>query len=278
VAEHSEHQRTKGAPTGLGDLVGILRAVAEPTRLRLVVLLNRAELTVTEISQVIGQSQPRTSRHLRLLVDADILERTPEGAFVFYRLAEGSPSAELAGRLAELVPDEDPGIAADLAALERVRQVRSQAAAALLGAHADELATVRALHVAEAEVERAVLELIGGEGPIGRLLDIGTGTGRILELLAPHSERSIGLDVDHDMLVLARAALGEAQLSHASVRQGDLHRPPFEAGSFDVAVMHHVLHLLDDPAGAIVDAARLLRARGRLLVVDFAPHEVEFLR
>jgi ArsR family transcriptional regulator len=268
----------EASPADFSDLVNTLRAVAEPTRLRLVALLNRAELTVTEISHVIGQSQPRTSRHLRLLVDADILERTPEGAFVFYRLADGSPSAELARQLAELVPAEDPAIAADLAALERVRQVRSEAAAALLSMHADELATVRALHVAETEIERSMLELIAGEGPIGRLLDIGTGTGRILELLAPHSERSIGLDVDHDMLVLARAALGEAKLSHASVRQGDLRRPPFEAASFDVAVMHHVLHLLDDPAGAIVDAARLLRRGGRLLVVDFAPHDLEFLR
>ena len=263
---------------GFDDLVGALRAVAEPTRLRLVTLLSRAELTVTEISQVIGQSQPRTSRHLRLLVDADILERTPEGAFAFYRLADSSPSAELARRLAELVPVQDAAIAADLAALERVRRARSDAAAAYLSAHADELAKVSALHVAESEVERAMLELIGGEGPVGRLLDIGTGTGRILELLAPHSERSIGLDVDHDMLVLARAALGEAQLSRASVRQGDLHRPPFEAASFDIAVMHHVLHLLDDPGEAIADAARLLRPGGRLLVVDFAPHELEFLR
>lgn len=263
---------------GFDDLVAALRAVAEPTRLRLVALLSRAELTVTEISQVIGQSQPRTSRHLRLLVDADILERTPEGAFVFYRLADGSPSAELAHRLADLVPASDAAIAADLAALERVRRARSEAAAAYLSAHADDLATVSALHVAESEVERAMLELIGGEGPVGRLLDIGTGTGRILELLAPHSERSIGLDVDHDVLVLARAALGEAQLSHASVRQGDLHRPPFEAASFDIAVMHHVLHLLDDPGEAIADAARLLRPGGRLLVVDFAPHGLEFLR
>jgi SAM-dependent methyltransferase len=263
---------------GFDDLVGALRAVAEPTRLRLVTLLSRAELTVTEISQVIGQSQPRTSRHLRLLVDADILERTPEGAFVFYRLADGSPSADLARRLAELVPVQDAAIAADLAALERVRRARSEAAAAYLSAHADELAKVSALHVAESEVERAMLELIGGEGPVGRLLDIGTGTGRILELLAPHSERSIGLDVDHDMLVLARAALGEAQLSQASVRQGDLHRPPFEAASFDIAVMHLVLHLLDDPGEAIADAARLLRPGGRLLVVDFAVHELEFLR
>jgi SAM-dependent methyltransferase/DNA-binding transcriptional ArsR family regulator len=260
------------------SLVGALRAVAEPTRLRLVTLLSRAELTVTEISQVIGQSQPRTSRHLRLLVDADILQRTPEGAFVFYRLADGGPGAELARHIAVLVPGEDPAVAADLVALERVRRVRTQAAAAYLSAYADEQATIRALQVAEADVERAMLELIGGEGPIDRLLDIGTGTGRILELLAPHSERSIGLDVDHDMLLLARAALSDAQLSHASVRQGDLHRPPFEAASFDVAVMHHVLHLLDDPGGAIADAARLLRPGGRLLIADFAAHELEHLR
>ena len=279
AAEMAEHAALVTAP-GLefADLVGTLRAVAEPTRLRLVALLSRAELTVTEISQVIGQSQPRTSRHLRLLVDAGILERTPEGAFVFYRLADGSASAELARQIAAFAPAADTTIAADLAALERVRRARSQAAAAYLTAHTAELDALDGMYVGEAEVERAMLELLVGEGPIGRLLDIGTGTGRILELLAPHSERSIGLDVDHDMLVLARAALGEAELSQASVRQGDLHRPPFEAASFDVAVMHRVLHLLADPGEAVADAARLLRPGGRLLIVDFAAHELEHLR
>jgi SAM-dependent methyltransferase len=266
------------AGLGFADLVGTLRAVAEPTRLRLVALLGRAELTVTEISQVIGQSQPRTSRHLRLLVDAGILERTPEGAFVFYRLADGSASAGLAREIASFVPASDSTVAADVSALERVRRARSQAAAAYLAAHTVELDALRGRYVGEAEVERAMLELLIGEGPIGRLLDIGTGTGRILELLAPHSERSIGLDVDHEMLVLARATLGEAQLSRASVRQGDLHRPPFEAASFDVAVMHEVLHLLDDPGEAVADAARLLRPGGRLLIADFAPHGLETLR
>jgi SAM-dependent methyltransferase len=159
-----------------------------------------------------------------------------------------------------------------------VRQARAQAAAAYRDAHATELAALQDLYVPESEVERSMLELLVGEGPIGRLLDIGTGTGRILELLAPHSERSVGLDLDHDMLLLARAALGESQLSHASVRHGDLHRPPFEAASFDVAVMHHVLHLLDDPGGAVIDAARLLRPGGRLLIADFASHELERLR
>ena len=259
-------------------LVGALRALAEPTRLRLVVLLNRAELTVTEISQVIGQSQPRTSRHLRLLLDAGILERSPEGAYVFYRVGDRGDGAMLARLLAERCPVEDPVTAADARALERVRRARSAAAADYLRTHADEWATVSSLHVPEAEIERSMLELIGAEGPIERLLDIGTGTGRILELMAPHSERSIGLDVSHDMLQLARANLGEARLSRASVRQGDLHRPPFEAASFDVAVMHHVLHLLDDPAAAIADAAALLRPGGRLLIVDFAPHSLDFLR
>jgi SAM-dependent methyltransferase len=259
-------------------LVGALRAVAEPTRLRLVALLGREELTVTEISGVIGQSQPRTSRHLRLLVDAGILERAPEGAFVYYRLAEDSAEAELAHRIASLAEPSDVIIGADLAALSRARQARIEAATAYRSAHADELEGLRELYVGEAAVERALLDMLIDEGPIGRLLDIGTGTGRILEPLAPHTEQSVGLDLDHDMLQLARAALGEAQLSRAAVRHGDLHRPPFEAGSFDVAVMHHVLHLLDAPGGAIGDAARLLRPGGRLLVADFATHDLEQLR
>ena len=212
------------------------------------------------------------------MLDEDILERSPEGAHVYYRVADGGDGAELVRRLAERCPADDPAIAADAAALERVRQARSQAAASYLRAHAAELSATRSLHVAESDVERSMLELIGVAEPIERLLDIGTGTGRMLELMAPHSERSVGLDVSRDMLVLARAKLGQARLSRASVRQGDLHRPPFEAASFDVAIMHNVLHLLDDPGEAIVDAANLLREGGRLLVADFAPHQLEFLR
>jgi SAM-dependent methyltransferase len=273
-----ESSRPSAPLASLDGLVATLRAVAEPTRLRLAVLLSRAELTVTEISSVIGQSQPRTSRHLRLLLDANILERAPEGAHVFYRVCDGGGGAELVRRLADQVPAGDPVIAADAAALERVRQARVLAAARYLSSQAGEAAVLRSLHVAEADVERAMLELIGAAEPIERLLDIGTGTGRMLELLAPVSERSVGLDVSRDMVAAARAKLGQARLSRASVRQGDLHRPPFEAGSFDVAVMHHVLHLLDEPGEAIADAARLLRPGGRLLVADFAPHQLDFLR
>jgi SAM-dependent methyltransferase len=267
-----------GSSLDFDDLVGTLRAVAEPTRLRLVALLSREELTVTEISRVIGQSQPRTSRHLRLLVDAGVLEREPEGAFVYYRLDDHCPSGEVARAVAALTLESDPVIAGDLTGLERVRRARVEAAAAYRSAHADELRGLQELYVGETVVERALLDLLVGEGPIGRLLDIGTGTGRILELLGPHADQGVGLDVDHDMLALARATLGEAELSRVTVRQGDLHRPPFDASTFDVAVMHHVLHLLDDPAAAIADAARLLCPGGRLLVVDFAPHELEQLQ
>jgi SAM-dependent methyltransferase len=273
-----ESSRPSAPLASLDGLVATLRAVAEPTRLRLAVLLSRAELTVTEISNVIGQSQPRTSRHLRLLLDANILERAPEGAHVFYRVCDGGGGAELVRRLADQVPAGDPVIAADAAALERVRQARVLAAARYLSSQADEAAVLSSLQVAEADVEHAMLELIGAAEPVARLLDIGTGTGRMLELLAPVSERSVGLDVSRDMVAAARAKLGQARLSRASVRQGDLHRPPFEAGSFDVAVMHHVLHLLDEPGEAIADAARLLRPGGRLLVADFAPHQLDFLR
>ena len=273
-----ESSRPSAPLASLDGLVATLRAVAEPTRLRLAVLLSRAELTVTEISSVIGQSQPRTSRHLRLLLDANILERAPEGAHVFYRVCDGGGGAELVRRLADQVPAGDPVIAADAAALERVRQARVLAAARYLSSQADEAAVLSSLQVAEADVEHAMLELIGAAEPVARLLDIGTGTGRMLELLAPVSERSVGLDVSRDMVAAARAKLGQARLSRASVRQGDLHRPPFEAGSFDVAVMHHVLHLLDEPGEAIADAARLLRPGGRLLVADFAPHQLDFLR
>ena len=260
------------------QLVSTLRAVAEPTRLRLVALLAQEELTVTEISRVIGQSQPRTSRHLRLLVDAGILERAPEGAYVYYRLAEDSAEAEVAQAIATLAPPTDATIAGDLDALARVRQARAQAASALRSAHTEELEALRGLYAGEEAVEAALLEMLTSSGPIGRLIDIGTGSGRILELLAPHTSQSIGLDSDHDMLALARATLSEAQLSGATVRHGDLHRPPFEPASFDVAVMHHLLHLLDEPDSALADAARLLRPGGRLLVADFDAHDLEELR
>jgi ArsR family transcriptional regulator len=262
---------------GFDDAVARLRAAAEPSRLRLLALLAQAELTVTEITQVLGQSQPRVSRHLKVLCDAGLLERHREGAWILYRVPDEGAEADLARHLAALVPDRDPVLAADAAALDHVRHARAEAGAAYFRANAAQWERIRSLYVPEAEVEAAMLDLLG-PGPIDRLLDIGTGTGRVLEVLAPQIGRGVGLDSSHDMLSIARANIQRAGLERCSVRHGDLHRPPFPARTFDTVVLHQVLHYLEDPADAILQSASMLAPGGRLLVADFAPHDLEFLQ
>jgi ArsR family transcriptional regulator len=258
------------------DLLLALRAMAEPTRLRLLALLARSELTVTEITQVVGQSQPRVSRHLKLLCDAGLLERVPEGAWAFFRLADG-PGGALARELTQRIPAGDPVLAGDLQQLEIVRKARAEVAAAYFRANAAEWARIRALYIPEAEVEHAVRELLSGTR-IDSLIDLGTGTGRILEIMSPQIGRGVGVDLSHDMLAVARAQIARAGLSNCSVRLGDVTRLTFPDSSFDAAVLHQVLHFLENPSAAIAEAARVLKPGGRLLVIDFAPHGLEFLR
>ncbi len=262
-----------------------LRAAAEPSRLRLLALLARSELTVSELTQVLAQSQPRVSRHLKLLTEAGLIDRFREGSWVFYRLADGARAADpdrerlasLAATLVEFVPASDAGLAADLRRLEDVRSQRAERAAAYFKANAADWNRIRALHLPEKQVEQAMLELLG-PGDFERLIDIGTGTGRILELMGGRVAHGVGVDLSHDMLSLARTALDEAGLSHCQVRQGDLFALPFEAASADLVTVHQVLHYLDDAANALRETARVLAPGGRLLIVDFAPHELEFLR
>jgi len=262
-----------------------LRAAAEPSRLRLLALLARSELTVSDLTQVLAQSQPRVSRHLKLLTEAGLIDRFREGSWVFYRLADASRSADperarvaaLAKTLVEFVPGDDAGLAADLRRLEDVRSQRAARAANYFKANASDWNRIRALHLPDQDVEQAMLELIG-PGDFDHLIDLGTGTGRVLEILGARIRRGVGIDLSHEMLTLARAALDEAGLSNCQVRQGDLFALPFEAESADLVTVHQVLHYLDDPANAVREAARVLAPGGRLLVVDFAPHELEFLR
>jgi ArsR family transcriptional regulator len=262
-----------------------LRAAAEPSRLRLLALLARSELTVSELTQVMAQSQPRVSRHLKLLTEAGLIDRFREGSWVFYRLADAGSAtdadrqrlAALASTLVEYVPADDAGLAADLRRLEDVRAQRAEKAAAYFKANASDWNRIRALHLPERQVEQAMLELLG-PSDFDQMIDIGTGTGRILELLGGRIGHGVGIDLSHDMLTLARAALDEAGLSNCQVRQGDLFALPFEAESADLVTVHQVLHYLDDPANAVREAARVLAPGGRLLIVDFAPHELEFLR
>lgn len=254
-----------------------LKAAGEPTRFRILALLADTELTVTELTQVLGQSQPRVSRHLKILVDAGLLERAPEGTWVFYRLRDDGDGAHLAHAIIQLAPAHETVFRLDRGRLDQVRAARATEAAHYFARVAPEWRRLRALHVDDAEVERALLDVVG-DRPIGDLLDIGTGTGRILQLLGPRAERAIGIDLSREMLRIARAAVDQLPQRSVLVRHADMNRLPLAAGSIDLAVLHQVLHFAQDPAAVIGEAARVLRPGGRLIVVDFAPHDVESLR
>ncbi len=259
------------------QLLAGLRAVGERTRLRILFLLTNGELTVKELTQILNQSQPRVSRHVKLMAEAGIIERYREGAWVFLRLVEDGPSGAIAKFISEIVPDGDEIVAADLQRLGRIRDHRSNRALAYFDQNAEQWDKIRSLHVAEIEVEKAMRHLVG-DTRIDQLVDIGTGTGRVLELFAPQAERAVGLDASHEMLAIARQRMEEAGQRHAQVRHGDLYQLPFQAGTVDLVTIHQVLHFLDDPASALTEVARVLAPGGRVLIVDFAPHEQEFLR
>ena len=259
-------------------LLAALRAVGEPTRLRLVQLLARGELTVSELVTILGQSQPRISRHLKLLTEAGLLARHREGSWVFYRLAKNGPGAEVAGHLtALLTAGEDPVLARDLERLADVKRARADAAAAYFRRNAESWDKLRSLHIDDREVEKVIVRLLG-KRRIKNLLDLGTGTGRMLELLAPRAERGLGIDLSREMLAVARANLERAGTSNCQVRQADIYQLPFPDRSFDAATIHQVLHFLDKPGDVIAEAARVLAPGARLLVADFAPHDLESLR
>jgi ubiquinone/menaquinone biosynthesis C-methylase UbiE/DNA-binding transcriptional ArsR family regulator len=259
------------------ELSTMLKAAGEETRLRLLALLAEAELTVTELTEILRQSQPRISRHLRLLAESGLVVRFREGSWAFFRLPEHGDKAELARTLAALLDPDDRVMARDRERLAAVRAARATAAQAYFREHAVEWDRIRRLHAADAAVEGEIQQALA-DRPFRSLLDLGTGTGRMLELLGPGLERGLGIDLSLDMLALARARLDRAGLRHCSVRHGDIYDLALPRDSFDVVIVHQVLHYLDDGARALREAARVLRPQGRLLVIDFAPHELEFLR
>lgn len=240
-------------------------------------MLRDNELTVGELTQVLNQSQPRVSRHLKVMCEAGLLERFREGARAFYRVAESGPSAEVARCLLPMMPEDDASLRADMQRVAAVRRSREQAAARYFQKMAPHWHRIRSLYLPESAVEEAMLEA-AGPGAVGELLDLGTGTGRILEVFASRVRRGVGFDLSHAMLDVARARLSKAGIRNCSVRHGDLYELPVADESVDLVTIHQVLHYLEYPRRAIAEAARTLRPGGRLLIVDFAPHDLEFLR
>ena len=258
-------------------LVEVLRAGGEPTRLRLLALLESGDLTVKDLTAILGQSQPRISRHLKLLVEAGLVDRFPEGSWVYYRLRDDGAAAGLVRRVLAALDGDDLAIRRDAERLEAVKRRHAEEAARYFSANATDWAALRSLHVDEREVEAAVLAAIG-DRPFGGLLDLGTGTGRMIELLSDRFDRAVGIDSSHEMLAIARTELDRAGLTTARVQQGDVYSLNLPRDTFDLVTVHQVLHYLDDPARSLREAARTLRPGGRMLIVDFAPHRLEFLR
>jgi ubiquinone/menaquinone biosynthesis C-methylase UbiE len=262
---------------GLDGLVDVLKAAGEPTRLRLLALLAAGDLTVTDLTEILGQSQPRISRHLKLLGEVALIDRYQEGAWAYFRLKQDGKAVHLARTLLKHASANDPVLLRDSERLAAVKRIRSERAQAYFSRNAAEWDELRRLHAADEDVDRAVVDLIGTQ-PIDAFLDLGTGTGRMLQLLSGVYRRAVGVDASRDMLAVARANLDKANITAASVRHGDIFNLPLDAQDFDLITIHQVLHFLDQPELALGEAARMLRPGGRLVIIDLAPHALEYLR
>jgi ArsR family transcriptional regulator len=263
----------------------IFKALADPTRLRIARLLSAMELSVGELAQVLGQSQPRVSRHVGILCDAGLAERRREGSWVFLRSTSGAEDADpvvvALDRLLATAEHENADFAAsctdDRRKLAAIRTAREEAAESYFAQHAGQWDELRALHSPDALVEARLIETLA-DAPLGSVLDIGTGTGRIAELFADHADHVVALDKNLEMLRVARARLQHLPTAQIELVQGDFAALPFSASSFDTVVLHQVLHFAQDPALALAEAARVTRLGGRIAIVDFAAHTQEELR
>ena len=259
-------------------LTSALKALAHGERLRILALLSHGELTVSELTQILGLSQPRVTQYIKSLEAAGIIERLKEGSWVFSRLRRGQEglSAIVAATLAAL-PRDDAHLAADRRRLDDIRDKRAAAAQAFFADVANDRGQLGDEYLPQADIEAAIRDALG-QRTFAHMVDLGTGTGRMLTLLADRVESGVGLDTSSDMLRVARHRLVEKDQAHLRVRHGDLHASPLPAGSAELVTLHQVLHYLDDPDEAIREAARLLTPGGTLLVVDFATHERDDFR
>jgi ubiquinone/menaquinone biosynthesis C-methylase UbiE len=261
----------------MDELLAGLKAIAETTRIRILFALSHGELNVTELTHILEQSQPRVSRHLKLMVEAGLLVRHKEGNWVLFRLRAEGLSGALARALVDMLPGRDALLSGDLTRLEEVRHQREEQASAYFSANAARWSELRSLHLDESSVEQLMTSMIGGH-KIGTLVDLGTGTGRVLEVFASQTSKLYGIDGSRDMLSIARSQLGKKKLRRAELRLADIYALPLADAIADVVTIHQVLHFLDEPLKALVEARRILKPEGKLLIVDFAPHDLEDLR
>ena len=261
----------------MDELLSGLRAAAEATRVRILFILSHGEANVSELTQILGQSQPRVSRHLKLMAEAGLISRHKEGNWVLFRLREEDMGGALARSIVDLLPGADPVLAGDLARLEDIRAKRAEAAAQYFRDNAARWEQLRSLHVREEDVEHAMVRLAGRQA-IKLHVDLGTGTGAVLRRFSSRAQQSIGIDSSRDMLAMARVNLEAAGIRNSQVRHGEIYALPFPDGFSDFVTIHQVLHFLEDPVRALGEAARILSPGGRLMIVDFAPHDVDELR
>ncbi|MDA0656461.1 MAG: metalloregulator ArsR/SmtB family transcription factor [Proteobacteria bacterium] len=259
------------------EILLAMRAAAEGTRLRLLSLCAEGELTVSELTQITGQSQPRISRHLKLLVEAGLLDRFREGTHAYYRMSESGPWTSIVRTIVDAIPHEDDRVARDLSRLNAVKQERARLAAEFFSKNAEQWDAIRALYIDDREVALA-LTALWPQVPVRDLLDIGTGTGRILEMVADRVGRGVGIDQSRDMLAVARVNLERAGIKNCHVRHGDMMQLPFGDGAFDVVTFHLALHYAERPGLALLEAVRVLRVGGTVVVIDFMPHSEHRLR
>jgi SAM-dependent methyltransferase len=254
-----------------------LRAAAEPTRLRIIALCGHAELSVTELVMILGQTQPRVSRHLKLLVEGGLLQRNKEGNRAYYRLSTEAEGADLARMLNDLMPGEDEVHALDLSRLSSVKADRVRYAESFLDPYSQEIIELRGMWPPDEVIDKCILALLKDRS-IQNLLDLGTGAGRILRTIAPFVEKGTGIDNSLEMLSIARARLDQDGIKNCQVRVGDMYRLPFKKNSFDLITINSLLRYADEPKKVIAEAARVLEKKGALLIVDLAAHDLSALR
>ncbi len=261
----------------MDELLSSLKAAAEATRIRIMFILSHGELNVSELTYVLGQSQPRVSRHLKLMAEAGLLTRHKEGNWVLFRLRGEGLGGALARALVDMLSIKNSLLSGDVARLEEVKRQRDERASAYFSANAASWSELRSLHVDENSVEQAMRSLVGTDR-LGTVVDLGTGTGSVLELFAAQAKHLYGIDSSRDMLAIARASMEKRGLKNAELRQSDVYALPLADASADLVTIHQVLHFLDEPQKALFEARRILKPDGKLLVVDFAPHDLEELR